>query len=103
MLTCKIEKEQLVIRCPFDTLVWAFEASEDNNPYDDDSNKWKRIDRVVNVKEFAKDIKNEMLSEEEDGTTPLILFFEKMFIAAVENGSLGIEEDGRLHNGGGAE
>lgn len=100
-LTARIEKRSLVIQCPFETLVWAFEASEDNNPYDDAKNKWKRLYRVTDPSELAQDVVHEMLKEEEDGTTPLILFFEKMLSLAVGNGSLGVEEDGRLHDGGG--
>ena len=98
-LQVKIEDEELVIRIGIDTLAWAFEHQDDNNPYvstgkdeDGETHDWIRQFEVVDQKEFAKDVIREIVREEEDGSTPLEDFLDKMGNTAADQGSIGIEE-----------
>ena len=48
---------------------------------------------VSNVNQFAKDVRNELEREEEDGSTPVHLMLDKAIYQAVEQGSEGIDHD----------
>lgn len=49
--------------------------------------------------EWARDIIAELLSEEEDGSTPLSDLLDRAMTAALENGSIGVAEDSPTHIG----
>ena len=98
-LSIELRGRELVIRVGVGTLAWAFEHDTENNQWDDEKNNFIQGWKVSDQKEFAKDVKHEALREEEDGTTPLILFFDQLCRAAADQGSLGIEESGEVTEG----
>lgn len=85
-LTCKIESGQLVIRVGFDVLEFA--ATEpDYGPF----REWKVQPKVIDKKAWAKDICDELLKEEEDGSSPLSNLLDEVILKAGENGSIGLD------------
>ena len=94
-LTVGVEGNELVIRIGVDTLVFAFETGDDNNPFDDEANDFRRAYKVVDKYEFAKEVGNGLCQEKEDGSTPLTDVLDAAYIYAVE-GAGGVEEDRRI-------
>lgn len=47
---------------------------------------------ITNKKIFIKELINTLLTEEEDGTTPIHRMFDNVIIETIDNGSEGIEE-----------
>lgn len=91
-LTITIEQEQLVIRIGISTLAFAFDHSEENNPWNDEKNDFVRSFKVTNKKEFANDVLITLREEKEDGSTLLTDLLDKACNTAVENGSRGVRE-----------
>jgi hypothetical protein len=100
-LTCRIEGGELVIRIGVDTLAFCFEESDPNNLYDHDLGDFTRSYVVVDADEFVKDVIAELENEAEDGSTPLTGLIDNACFAAVEQGSLGVDEPGNLEPGTG--
>jgi hypothetical protein len=48
--------------------------------------------KVLDLEAFAKDVVNELLDEDEEGTTPVHRLLDNAFFFAIENGSAGIAE-----------
>lgn len=90
-LRAEIVGRTLSITIGEETLAFAFENNEDNNPFNIRTNDFELMYRVVDSKVFAEDVIAEINREGEDGTTPLTRFLDDMMMAAVENGSLGID------------
>ena len=90
-----VEDGQLVIRIGVDTLAYAFEVGEENNPYDDEAMDFVRSWKVTDKLKFAKGVANHLCDEEEDGSTPLTDILDKAYIGAVED-AMGVDEDGRI-------
>jgi hypothetical protein len=90
-LSCKIEGEELVIRIGIDTLAEAFNQSEDNNPWSDESSDFERLSQVSDSLQFAKDVVQELDDESEIGSTLVTDMLDKACERAAENGSLGLE------------
>lgn len=96
-LSCKIADDELVIRIGIDTLAFSCERCDDpfwcyNEVVGDFVQQWKVIDN----QEWAVDVARELNREGEDGSTSLTRLIDKMFVKAMEHGSLGIwptEED----------
>ena len=89
-LTLGIENNQVVIRIGISTL--AFSAHErENNEYCEEDNrpKW----RIVDERQFAKDVLYAMQIEKEDGSTPLTDFLDDMIEDALDEGSIAVEYD----------
>jgi hypothetical protein len=86
-LRCRVHKGVLSIEIGIDTLAWAYEHQPDNWTGEGDDAKY----RVVDKKEFARDVASEMNREAEDGSTPLSLFFDAMCTAAADDGSIAVE------------
>jgi hypothetical protein len=104
-LTIKIENGLFTIQIGIDTLAWAFDHLDSNNPYKEigpedefGDRDWDFVQeyKVVDSEEFAKDVARIMQREEEDGSTPLSNFLDKMCNAAVDYGSIGVEESGEV-------
>lgn len=87
---------ELVIRIGIGTLAWASDHQENNNPFDEKANGFRRLFRVTDAVEFAREVRVELCREEEDGSTPLTDLLDKVCWNAIENGCFGIEEDGRV-------
>ena len=87
--------DELVIRIGVGTLAWAFESGEENQPFDEKANDFRRSWRVTDPHKFAKGVGNGLCDEEEDGSTPLTKILDEAFIKAVEN-DMGVDEDGRI-------
>ena len=90
-LKVSVEDEELVIRVGIDVVAFAANESDAFKPYDPDSGDWVQKFKVTNATEFANDVIQAMLSEREDGSSPLSMFLDKMDEAALEDGSMGIE------------
>jgi hypothetical protein len=91
-LLVDVKRGQLVIRIGVNTLAGAFVFSSNNNPYDEKKGDYVQVLKVIDAKEFAVDITGAMESQEEDGSSPLSDFLDEMFEAAVNNGSMGVDE-----------
>ena len=95
----KIDRGVLTISIGIDTLAWAFEHQDENNPYeeishDEDgpvSNFVQRY-KVIDNEEFARDVIRELFNEEEDGSNPINVLLDKMCIEAVDQGSIAVED-----------
>ena len=85
-LACRIENGQLVIRVGLDVLEFAT-TQPDYGPFAE----WPKQPKVVDIQAWAKDIRDELLKEEEDGSSPLTDLLDGMMLKAAENGSLGLE------------
>lgn len=94
-LTIGVENDELVIRIGVGTLAYCFEISDDNNPYDEEINDFRRAYRVTDKHKFATGVANALTIEEEDGSTPLTKILDEAYIVAVED-CMGAEEDGRI-------
>jgi len=94
-LTIGVEGEELVIRIGVDTLAFAFETGEENQPFDREANDFRRSWKVVDPYKFAKGVGNALCNEEEDGSTPLTKILDEAYIAAVESDE-GVDQDGRI-------
>jgi hypothetical protein len=94
-LTIGVEGDELVIRIGVDTLQFAFETGEDNQPFDDKANDFRRSWKVVDKHKFAKGVGNALCDEEEDGSTRLTKVLDEAYICAVED-DMGVDEDGRI-------
>jgi len=94
-LTIGVEGDQLVIRIGVDTLAWCFEISDENQPYDEKVDDFRRSWKVVDRHKFAKGIGIGLQDEEEDGSTPLTKILDEACIRAIED-DMGVDEDGRL-------
>ena len=91
-----VEKDELVIRIGVNTLAFAFEISEDNQFFDEmEANDFRRAFKVVDKHKFARGVALGLMSEEEDGSTPITKVLDEAFIHAVEN-DRGVDEDGRI-------
>lgn len=87
-----IEDGQLVIKIGIDTLAFAFENREENLPWDDEKLNYIQKYRVVDKDQFAKDVRDSMMDEREDGSTPLTDFLDKLYSKAIDDGNLGVDE-----------
>ena len=94
-LTIGVEGEELVIRIGVDTLQFCFETGEENQPYDEKAEDFRRSWRVIDTHKFAEGVGIALCNEEEDGSTPLTKILDEAFIHAVENDE-GVDEDGRI-------
>ena len=94
-LTIGVEGDELVIRIGVDTLQFAFETGEDNQPFDDEANDFRRSWKVTDKHKFARGVGNALCNEEEDGSTPLTKVLDEAYIHAVED-DMGVDEDGRI-------
>jgi hypothetical protein len=92
-LTVAVEGGQIVVRIGIGTNAWAFEHNNENNPFDDAKNDFVQKYKITDPMEFAQDVVCAMQDEGEDGSTSLTDFLDKMNEAAVNDGSMGVEED----------
>ena len=90
-LKVSLTKDTLYIEIGIGINAFAFEKSDWNNPWSDAKRDFVRTFKVTDPIAFARDVKSAMLDELEDGSSPLSNFLDKMAIAAVEDGSEGIE------------
>ena len=91
-LAVKVVGDRLTVEIGIDTLAFAFEEGDWNNPFNDAANDFQRKYRIGDKQEFANDVRHAMRDEAEDGSHPLSRFLDAMFVAAVEDGSIGVEE-----------
>ena len=60
--------------------------------YDDESEEFMKYG-ISDEAEFAKDVLRELLHEREDGATPVHILLDQAMWKAIENGSLGVDEE----------
>ena len=92
-LEASIEEGRLVIAIGIQTLAHATAFADWANPFDEAADDYIRTFAIEDAPQFAKDVVSAMLSEREDGSTPLSDFLDKMAQVAIEDGSLGLHED----------
>ncbi len=85
MADAVIENGAIVIRVPIDSLHQVVEGAWATG------NLEPRY-RIVNLDEFAADLRTELNREEEDGSTIVHRMFDKAINEAIEGGAFGIEE-----------
>lgn len=81
-LTVSIKDDQLVISIGVSTLAYAIQNG---------ANDW--TGKITNDKAFAKDVVAELLSELEDGTTPVHAMLDEAARLAAEGGSVHVALD----------
>jgi hypothetical protein len=86
-LDIRVENDELVIRIGVDTLAFAAQHSDLFNPFDPAQNDFVQQFKVINLSEFAKDVRRELRREEEDGSTLLTDLLDKVFSRVVDQGS----------------
>jgi hypothetical protein len=91
-LAVKLEDGDLIIRIGIDRLAFCAERQDDWNPYDEERRDFVQKWRIADKVEFAKDVVNELCREEEDGSTPLNMLLDRVCMAALDDGSTGVEE-----------
>lgn len=79
-INIKINKGNIIIYIDIKTLQSCLALSD----YDDF--------KIINLKELAVDVKEELLREDGDGTTAIHLMIDAAIGAAIENGSNGVRE-----------
>jgi hypothetical protein len=91
-LSVWVETDQLVIRIGKRVLAVAAERSDFYNPFDPVQNDYVQRYRVVDIHEFAKDVRIELQREEEDGSTMLTDLLDKVFLRVLERGSEAVDD-----------
>lgn len=97
-LTVRLERGALVIRIGVDVLAHALKFAEWAIRFDEAKDDYIQPYTVTDARELANDVMRAMLREEEDGSTPLSDFLDNMTKAAVEDGTLGVEDDPQPSN-----
>lgn len=92
-LEVKMERGALVIRIGAQTLAHAVVYSDWANPFNEEADDYIRSFAITDAPQFAADVLHEMLREREDGSTPLSDFLDRMSQNAVDQGSLGLDEN----------
>jgi hypothetical protein len=90
-LCAKVQGNEVVIRIGIDTLAFAFDHSDENRPWDHNRNEYVQQWKVTDPKQFAKDFVHELLTEEEDGSSNLSNFFDRICEDTANEGTIGIE------------
>ena len=98
-LTVKVVSGRLLIEIGTHTLAHAASYAEWANPFDEQSDDYIRTFAITDAGQFAKDVVNAMLSEREDGSSPLSDFLDTMMQAALDDGSIGVEADQHIKHG----
>lgn len=91
-LEVTVSNKVLRISIGVDILASAFDFSEFAKQFSSDLGEEVQLFKVEDPVAFAKDVKNELEREEEDGTTPVHKLLDAACEAAVENGSEAVLE-----------
>ena len=92
-LEVTVKDGRLVISIGVQTLAHASAYADWANPFDEAADDYIRTFAIADAPQFAKDVVSAMLDEREDGATPLSLFLDKMAEAAINDGSLGMDDN----------
>jgi hypothetical protein len=95
-LTVRVKHGELQIVIGVDTLAHAVSYADWANPYEESTGDYIRTFAITDTEAFAKDVRDAMLSEREDGSSPLSDFLDKMTEAAVDDGSMACEYEQRI-------
>lgn len=98
-LAVKVTSGKLVIDIGIHVLAHATAYADWANPFDEEHDDYLRDFAIIDPQELAEDVKNAMLREREDGSTPLSDFLDAMTQAAIDDGTLGIEYDQVIKHG----
>lgn len=99
-LTVSVRDGKLTIEIGVNTLAHAVSYSDWANEWDDKRQDYIRTFAITDAEAFAGEVEHAMLSEREDGSTPLSDFLDKMTEAAIEDGSMAVDYDVRIKHGG---
>lgn len=88
-LTCKVVSGVLRIEIGIETLKGAAERHE--GFWQPETDKYALV--VSNPKQFAKDVRSELETEDETGSTPVHYLLDKAIEEATNNGSEGLDHD----------
>lgn len=92
-LAATVKGGRLLIDIGVQTLAHAASYADWSNPFDEALDDYIRRFAITDVHQFAKDVVHAMLDEREDGSTPLSDFLDTMMQSAVNDGSLGLDEN----------
>ena len=92
-LAVSVADGRLVIEIGIETLAHAVTYADWANPWSGTHDDYIRTFAITDPVQFAKDVQHAMLSEREDGSTPLSDFIDAASEEAIEQGSLGLDED----------
>jgi len=98
-LTVEVKDGQLVIAIGVQTLAHSASYSDWANPYDEQREDYIRTFAITDAEQFAKDVQHAMLSEREDGSSPLSDFLDAMMQAALDDGSTAVEYEQVIKHG----
>ena len=98
-LSVTVKDGELRISIGVNTLAHAVTYADWANPYEEQAGDYIRTFAIADAETFAKDVALAMQREEEDGSTPLSDFLDKMTEAAIEDGSVACEVDQRIKHG----
>lgn len=98
-LSVAVEHGELRITIGVNTLAHAVSYSDWANPYDEKKQDYIRTFAITDAEAFAKDVLLAMQCEEEDGSTALSDFLDKMTEATVDDGSMACEYEQSIGNG----
>jgi hypothetical protein len=91
-LSVEVTEGRLIISIGIGTLAFAAQMQEPFHAYDERLRDWRNYWIIKDPLEFAKDVRNETSREEEDGSTPLTDFLDKVCTNALDQGCIGCEE-----------
>lgn len=91
-LAVEVKDGVLMIRLGVETLKWAAEHMKANNPYDEEMGSFRRLWKITDATKFADDVRHALTEEEEDSSTVLTELFDKAALAAIEDGSIAVED-----------
>jgi len=97
-LRVAVKGGRLSIVIGVETLAHALKFAPWAIQFDEIRNDYVQPYQVVDEIELAKDVMHAMLHEREDGSSPLSDFLDAMTKAAIEDGSLGVDEDPEPEN-----
>ncbi len=90
-LTVEVKDGVLQIRLGVETLKVVAERMESCNPFNEETGEFEQLWRIVEPLEFAEDVVRALTNEREDGSTKLTDLIDAACLAAIEDGSLGVE------------
>lgn len=91
-LSIEVKEGRLIISIGIGTLAFAAQMQPPFHAYDDKLGDWRNYWVIKDPLEFAKDVRNELGHEEEDGSTPLTELLDKVAGNALDQGCIGCEE-----------
>lgn len=98
-LAVEVSSGKVTIEIGIHTLAHASAYSDWANPFDEARDDYIRTFAITDPEQFAGDVAHAMEREREDGSTPLSDFLDKMMQSALDDGSMGAEDEQAIKHG----